>query len=222
MLYASPTERDELLNAFPHFVKLPSEFFLIFYQAAKFLQGESVGAFGEIELKVAILAIFLYEVVMRTAVVLLTRQLWIMRQAVLQAAAHDGVDINQSVGLCHDKSVDASWLMVGRGAMVFCRLSYGFYFVGGKPLAQLLVFSHDASRHEVMPLTSLAESKVVVGCCRHDECGVGLGVMLCHLCAAPHDALYVVEPVGCVKLGVAWENALMEVFLEGHEGSLEF
>ncbi len=177
------------------------------------MQGGSVGAFWEIELEIAVLAILTDKVVVGTAVVLLARQLWIVGYAILQAAAYCGIDIYQPVGLCHNESVDASWSMVGGGTMVLCGLGYSLYLLGSEPLAELLVFSHDASRNEVVTLASLTESEIMVSCCHHDECGICLGVMLSHLCTALHDALYVVKPMGCIEVSIAGEDMLMEVIL---------
>ena len=94
--------------------------------------------------------------------------------------------------------------------MVFGSLCHGFDLVFIEPIAQMLVFSDDATRNEVMCVAPFAESRVVVS-------GCGINHVFVHLVvfgqgqAAFDDLLGMIALMCSVEMVVAGQNVLLDV-----------
>ena len=86
----------------------------------------------------------------QAAVLALTVQAGFMFEPVLKGASHDGLAVDDAVGLGNDAAVDGAWLVIARGAMVFGRIGNGVDFILIEPLLQPLIFTHNAGAVDVM------------------------------------------------------------------------
>ena len=146
----------------------------------------------------------------------------IMREAVLDGAPHNGLSVNDAVGLRHDASVDAARFVVGRCTVVFRRPGHDFNLLRGKPEAQLFVAADYASGYEMMGFAPFAQTGIVV--CRDgiDHVAVErLTFAPCIYFVSKHKALFddgshMVCFMGVVEMPVTGNYFRLDIFVQGH------
>ena len=72
-------------------------------------------------------------------------EFWVVAEAILHGAAHDGLGLDVAVGLGEDASQQGAWLRGGGGAVVFGSLGYELYLLFAEPASQVLVGTDDAA-----------------------------------------------------------------------------
>ena len=80
-----------------------------------------------------------------------------MRHAVLQGTSHDGLAIDNAVGLGYNTAIDGSWLMSARGTMVLGSLGDDIDFLFIKPMPQALIITHNSCAVDMMLVSTKGE-----------------------------------------------------------------
>ena len=172
-----------------------------------------VGRLRYPELEVAAGGVFLVEVVQRALPVLLPAELRVVPQAVLDGTAHDGLRLDLPVGLGDDAPIDAAWLVVQRGAVVFGRLGDGLDLLRAEPAGEHRIFPDDAPGGEVVRGAAFAQAGVVPGRGGIDHVPVH-GVVVRKRKGVPDDPLHVRAAVCLVEGVVAGEDLRLHVGLQ--------
>ena len=98
----------------------------------------------------------------------------VMVKAELYGSADDFLRSDEPVGFGHDFAVNATWFMPRRGTMVFDSLYHDLNLVFVKPFVQILIFSDDAPRDEVVGVAAFTKPGIVV-------CGNGIDHILIYI-----------------------------------------
>ena len=94
-------------------------------------------------------------------IMLLFGELRIMGETILDGAQENIHGFDKTVGFCYNTSINATWGMPQGGSMVFHRLGHDFNFFIGEPFPKILVFTHQASRNQMMLFSSFTQTYVV-------------------------------------------------------------
>ena len=120
-------------------------------------------------------------------------------EAVLQGAAHDGLAVDDAVGLGHDAAIDGARLVVARCPVILGSVGDGIDLVGGEPLPQPRVVTHDGGTVDVVQFAAMDQSQVVIGGRYQQHARVHLWIVLCQLQCLGDDGAGVVGAVPAVK-----------------------
>ena len=158
-------------------VKKVSESLFIGQCLSKFLQSPCIIAVWYPQLEVAAVIIFLTHVFHEPTVLAFSVQPWLMLHAVLQGAAHDGLTIDDAVGLGDNAPIDGAGLMAARGAVILGSVGDSVDLVIAEPLAQPHVLAHDAGTVGVVMLTPIHQPQVMVSSRHQQQATIDLGIM---------------------------------------------